>query len=116
MKRRLFDIGKMRHRFSVYAVTRVDDGSGGFDRSDPSGNTKINDYWGFIEPVLSHERQWGEQFTEKTTHSCWLRYNTLVKPGMIIRYDNVDYYIETAYDPHNRKEFLLLGLREGGPL
>lgn len=114
-KRRLFDIGRMRHRVSIYVVTRTDDGSGGFDREDPSGATKLNDYWAHIAPVTARERQWGEQFTEVTTHACWLRYNELVKPGMILRYRNVDYYIEQAYDPDNLQEWLLLALREGGP-
>lgn len=116
MKNRLFDIGKLRHRVSLYAVDRQDDGSGGFDRQDPSGATKIQDYWARIEPVSARERQWGDQFTEVTTHKCWLRYNTLVQQGMVLRYRNVDYYIEQAYDPDNTQEWLFLTLREGGPM
>ena len=116
MKSRMFDIGKLRHRVSLYAVTREDDGSGGFDRADPSGATKIQDYWANLEPVSAKERQWGEQFTEVTTHKCWLRYNTLVQQGMILRYRNVDYYIEQVYDPDNLQEWLFLTLREGGPM
>ena len=115
MKRRLFDLGKMRHRVSVYVVDRDDDGSGGFDRQDPSGGTKLGDFWAHIAPVSAKERQWGEQFTEETTHHCWLRHNTLIEPGMILRFRNVDYYIEQAYDPDNLQEFLFLTLREGGP-
>lgn len=113
---RLFDIGKLRHRVSIYAVTRKDDGAGGFERQDPSGATKINDYWANIEPVSAKERQWGEQFTELTTHKCWLRYNPLVTEGMILRFRNVDYYVEQVYDPDNRQEWLILTLREGGPM
>jgi head-tail adaptor len=117
-KRRLFDIGHMRHRISVYTVTRVDDGSGGFDRSDPSEATKIGDYWAHVQPVTARERQWGEQFTEVTTHTCWLRYHDAVASleGGILRFRGVDYYIEQAYDPDNLKNFLVLTLREGGPL
>lgn len=116
MKRK-FDIGKMRHRVSLYATTRVDDGAGGFTRSDPSGATKIDDYWANVEPVSAKERQWGEQFTEITTHKCWLRYNTLIadQEGMILRFRNVDYYVESIYDPDQLQEFLMLTLREGGP-
>lgn len=117
MKNRLFDIGKVRHRVSLFFVNRKDDGSGGFDREDPIDNeiAPLN-LWARIEPVSAKERQWGEQFTEVTTHKCWLRYNTLVQQGMILRYRNVDYYIEQAYDPDNTQEWLFLTLREGGPM
>jgi SPP1 family predicted phage head-tail adaptor len=115
-KRRLFDIGRMRHRVSVFHVNREDDGSGGFDRKDPVDN-EVGPLvlWAHIQPVTGRELQWGEQFTEVTTHACWLRYNVLVQPGMILRFRNVNYYIEQAYDPDNLQEFLLLTLREGGP-
>lgn len=119
-KNRLFDIGKMRHRIAIYATDRREDGSGGFDRNDPSGADLIGRFWGYIKPVSAKERQWGEQFTEVTTHTCWLRYNTIIKEGMILRRlfrdRHVDYYVEQIYDPTNLQEFLVLNLREGGPL
>lgn len=118
-KRRLFDIGKMRHRIAVYGISRTEDGSGGFDRSDPSNTTLIMRFWGHIRPVSTRERQWGEQFTEVVTHVCWLRYNTLITEGMSVRRNFADrqqnYYVEGVYDPDNLKEFLVLMLREGGP-
>lgn len=114
---RLFDLGKMRHRVSLYTVTRVDDGAGGFVRQDPaSAPTLIGTFWARVDPVSAKERQWGEQFTELTTHQCWLRYNAAVVPGMILRFRGVDYYVETVYDPTNLGEFLMMNLREGGPL
>lgn len=120
MKRRLFDIGKMRHRIAIYAISRIEDGSGGYDRTDPSGPDLIGRYWCYIEPVGARERQWGEQFTELTTHRCWLRYNPLLKEGMTLRRTIgsaiVDYYLESLYDPNNLQEFHLAMLREGGPL
>lgn len=119
MKKRKFDIGKMRHRIRIYATTRIEDGSGGYDRTDPSGADLIGAYWCHIEPVSAREIQWGEQFTEVVTHSCWLRYNRLIKEGMTVRRvigsEHVDFYVEKLYDPDNLKEWLLLGLREGGP-
>jgi hypothetical protein len=45
MKNRLFDIGKMRHRVTLYTVTRVDDGAGGFERQDPSVPTELGTFW-----------------------------------------------------------------------
>jgi head-tail adaptor len=120
MKKRMFDLGKMRHRIKVYATNRVDDGSGGFDRSDPSGADLIGEFWCHIAPVTSRERQWGEQYTELTTHIAWLRYNSLLKEGMTLRRiisdTTVDYYLERMIDPNNLREFSLLMLREGGPL
>lgn len=119
-KNRLFDLGKMRHRIRAYTPTRQDDGSGGFDRQDPSAGTLIGTYWSYIRPVSSRERQWGEQFTERTSHVCWLRYNTSLTEGMIIQRDvggtTINYYVECLYDPDNLQEFHMLMLREGGPL
>lgn len=119
--RRRFDIGQMRHRIRVYATTRVDDGAGGFTRTDPSGADLIGKYWGHIEPINYRERQWGEQFTELTTHICWLRYNSLIKEGMTLmrtqRNANIEYYVQNAFDPDNgMNEYLMLALREGGPM
>jgi SPP1 family predicted phage head-tail adaptor len=116
MKNRLFDIGKMRHRVTLYTVTRVDDGAGGFERQDPSVPTELGTFWARVDPVSAKERQWGEQFTELTTHQCWLRYNAAVLPGMILRHKGADHYIESVYDPDNLKEFIFLTLREGGPM
>ena len=116
MKRRLFDIGKMRQRVSLYTVTRTDDGAGGFTRTDPSAGTLIGTYWGNIDPVSARERQWGEQFTELTTHVCWLRWRSDVYETGIVRCSGVDYYVEKAYDPDRLKEFIVMTLREGGPL
>ena len=119
-KRRLFDLGKMRHRIKVYATNRVDDGSGGYDRSDPSGADHIGDFWCHIEPVTSRERQWGEQYTEQTTHRCWLRYNSLLKEGMTLRRvigsTVVDYYLESMTNPDETRQYHMLMLREGGPM
>lgn len=120
MRRRSFDIGKMRHRVSVYATNREMDSSGGFDRTDPSSADLIGKYWCHIEPVSARERQWGEQYTEVVTHRCWLRYNSLLQEGMalrrIIRGLAVDYYLESLVDPDNLQQWHMLMLREGGPL
>lgn len=124
-KGRLFDIGKMRHRIAIYGIDRRPDGSGGFTRNDidgrgnPDGAGLIGRFWAYIKPVSAKERQWGEQFTELTTHVCWLRYNTLIKEGMTLRRlfsdRQIDYYIEGMYDPDNLQKFWVLNLREGGP-
>lgn len=120
MKSRMFDLGKMRHRIKIYNTVRVDDGSGGFDRGDPSPETLLATRWCHIEPVSARQRQWGEQYTELTTHACWLRYDEQLDDGMtvgrVINGTEVFYYVETAFDPDNLQEFTLLNLREEGPL
>lgn len=119
-EQRKFDVGKMRHRIAVYAINRQDDEHGGFDRNDPTGGDLIGRFWCKIYPVMGMERQWGEQFTEVTTHMCWLRYNSLLKEGMLLRRiltdQTIDYYLERLVDPSNLKEFHVAMLREGGPL
>ena len=120
MRARKFDVGQLRHRVAIYSSNRVSDGAGGFDRSDPSGADLIGCYWCNIQPVTARERQWGEQFTEQTTHTCWLRYNVLIKEGMTLTRTVGDtlisYYLEGLFDPDNMMEWYLLTLREGGPL
>jgi len=120
MKTRKFDIGKMRHRIRVYNVDQVDDGSGGFDRGDPDPSDLLTTVWCHIEPVTARERQWGEQYTELTTHRCWLRYNDQLAEGQTWQRDvggtTINYYVEQLYDPDNLQEFHLAMLREGGPM
>lgn len=120
MKSRLFDIGKMRHRIKIYNTVRADDGSGGFDREDPAPDNLYATRWGHIEPVSARQRQWGEQYTEVTTHVCWLRHDATITDGMtlgrVINGTEVFYYVEGTFDPDNLQQFTLCNLREGGPL
>jgi head-tail adaptor len=120
MKRRLFDLGRMRQRVKIYNTTRVEDQSGGFDRSDPSADTLLGTYWAHVEPVSARQREWGEQYTEVTSHVAWLRYDTQLTDGMtigrVINAVEVFYYVEGCYDPNNLQEFTLLTLRQGGPM
>ena len=70
--------------------------------------------------MTARQRQWGEQYTELTTHVCWLRYDSQLIDGMalgrVVGGTEVFYYVESTYDPNNLQEFSLLILREGGPL
>lgn len=120
-KRRLFDLGKMRHRVEIHDITRTEDDSGGFDRGDPSAASLLGEVWCHIQPISAKEKEWGGQFTELTSHVAWLRYNTSLSEGQTLRYVQVnggpiDYYVETLFDPDRTKQFHILGLREGGPL
>lgn len=120
-RRRLFDLGKMRQRVRVHEITRVEDGSGGFDRQDPAPATLIGTYWGCLEPVVSREAQWGEAFTEQTTHYCWLRCRSTIKPGQTAVIDTPKlgtryFYIESVLNPDVQGRYIMLMLREGGPL
>lgn len=110
------DVGKMRHRISVYTITQVDDGNGGFERSDPSTATRIAFVWANVESISSREQQWGMKFQEVVTHKVLVRYNAAFLAGQQLRHDNRPYYIVSIVDPDQRKEFMVLMCREGGPM
>lgn len=110
------DIGKMRHRVVVYAITQVDDGNGGFTRSDPSPATEIATIWADVQPISAREQQWGMKYQEVVTHRVITRYNALVLAGYPVKHDNRYLYIVDIVDTDQRKEFMTLICRDGGPL
>ena len=110
------DIGKMRHRVIVYAITQVDDGNGGFERSDPSVPTEIATVWANVQPMSAREQQWGMKFQEVVTHKILTRYNAAFLSGQQLRHDGKPFYIVSIVDTDQRKEFMTLMCREGGPM
>lgn len=109
------DVGALRQRVSIYNITRVDDGAGGFTRSDPSGGTLIGTFWANLKPVGAKEITQASQHVERVTHMALVRYNSAFQDGQTLRHRGVDMYIVSVVDPDNLKEWLRLLLREGGP-
>jgi len=110
------DVGKMRHRLTIYAITQVDDGNGGFTRSDPSVLTEIATVWGDIQPISAREQQWGMKYQDVVTHRANIRFDARFLPGQQLRHDGKPFYIVTIVDTDQRKEFMTLMCREGGPM
>ncbi len=113
--RRKVDIGQMRHRVIVYDTTRVEDDAGGFDRKDPSDETKIATVWADVTPVSARERTWGGQHVENVTHKVLVRYNPLFQGGQTIVHKWEPMYVISVVDPDQLEEWMYLMVREGGP-
>lgn len=110
------DIGKMRHRIIVYAITQVDDGNGGFERSDPSVPTEIATVRANVYPMSAREQTWGMKYQEVVTHKVLIRYNAAFLAGQQLSHDGKLLYIVSIVDTDQRKEFMTLMCREGGPM
>lgn len=115
MKGLRYDIGKFRHLVTLHEVTRVDDGSGGFTRTDPSEATVLGQLWAEIEPVSSKEIRLGNKLEDQTTHRITVRWRNDIRQGQLIMYGSRQFYILTVTNPSEIRDFLELSCREGGP-
>ncbi len=109
------DVGHLRQRITFYNTTRVDDGAGGFTRSDPSGATEIGTFWAKIEPASTREITRAQQHEESISHKVLVRYNAAFTDGQTIKHRGNFMYVVTVVDPTHKKEWLHLMVREGGP-
>lgn len=104
------NIGGMRHVVSVKMIDRTEDGYGGFAKDNPVKDPVRAS----IEPATSSEQYRYSQLQQIVTHKVTMRYRTDVKEGMLLGHDGRDLYIVAAYDPDQRKRFLVCMCREGG--
>lgn len=125
------NLGRMRHRLTLMAVTRVQDEGGGFARAD----AVVANVWGRITTVGALEANTYSQLQERVTHKALIRFRTDVDQGSTVYWlntgatepavastatpDGIALYVLTAVDadPDGRpREFLELTLRQGGNL
>lgn len=116
------NLGKMRHRFLIKTVTRVQDEGGGYARADTNGA----EVWGRIRTVGALEANTYAQLQERVTHKAVIRWRSDLNQGSTIVWKrpasqggNLSLYVITAHDDdpdHHPGEFLALMLREGGNL
>ena len=110
------DIGALRQRVTIYNTTRVEDGAGGFTRSDPSEATKIGTYWANIKPVKAKQITQAEQHVEVVTHEVLVRHNAAFADGQTLIHRSRTMFIVTVVDPDQKQEWMKLMVREGGPV
>lgn len=66
----MIDIGKMRHRVSIYNPDVVDDLAGG----PAAAGTLLREVWAAIEPMSSRELAYMAQQQIRATHKITIRY------------------------------------------
>jgi SPP1 family predicted phage head-tail adaptor len=107
-------MGKWRHRIRFHNPTRVDDGAGGYSRSDPSSGTLAVEAWGHVEADKASEVFRGFRHDESVQYVVTVRYNVLIKDGCVIEWDGRQFHGQTVVDPDGLKQFLVIAMREKG--
>lgn len=80
MARRKRSIGRMRHRLTIMALTRSDDGGGGSSRADAVSAT----VWARVELASVKEVAAYSQLQQRTTHSVLIRQRDDVRQGSTV--------------------------------
>lgn len=127
------NLGRMRHRLTLMAVTRTQDDGGGYARAD----VVLANVWARITTIGALEANTYSQLQERVTHKAMIRWRDDVAQGQTAVWlpqgtveadepdpgdaapDGTALYIVTAVDadPDGRPgEFMNLICREGGNL
>jgi SPP1 family predicted phage head-tail adaptor len=94
---------------------RVDDGGGGFDRQDQLLAT----VWSDIRPATSKEVYQAQKLEMHITHVVVIRYIPTVLQGGYVKTvlePSRKLYVTRVVDADNRRRFLTVWVREGGPV
>lgn len=101
-------ISDLRHRVTIQASIRTDDGGGG-------GTVEWIDegrIWAHVEPLSGFQRLKAEQLEATLTHSVTIRYRADVLAGMRFNYGGRLLLIHTAIDEDERRRWLVLMCEE----
>lgn len=116
--------GQFRDELTLKLANRVDDGAGGFTRSDNDPSTELNPadkvwanvslYNGMMGSTAETYKE--AQLQQRATHKVEIRYRSDVSQGDNFLFDGRQFYIMAVRDPTERKERLHLYAREGGAI
>lgn len=95
-------IGDLRHRLSIEAPVRNDDGLGGSD----AAWAEMAVVWAAVRPISGSERERADQFAGRLTHEIWIRYRDDIRPEMRFRFTARTFEIRAVIDPGERRRFL----------
>ncbi len=95
-------IGDLRHRLSLEAAAREDDGCGG------AVETWLEQaqVWAAVRPMGGNEREAADQLAGRVTHEVWLRWREGVRPDMRFRFAARIFEIRAVIDADERRRFL----------
>lgn len=112
MPRRKRFIGRMRHLVQIKNVVRTEDEGGGFARADTNGDQ----VWVDIQPITASEVYRYQRLHQETTHALIARKHSGFETGVTVTYGARSFYVLTVVDEDQRGEFVVVLVREGGPL
>lgn len=95
-------IGKLRHRLSLEAASRTEDGGGGAI----SSWTEVVRLWGAVEAVSGREAIAADRVSGHVDDLVTIRYREGVTPGMRFRRGPQLFHITAVMDKDGRKRFL----------
>lgn len=114
-------IGNLRHRVELVGIGRIDDGAGGYTRSDTVAAT----VWADIKPVSWSQQMRAERLEQRITHVITIRWRADLASGFgpeaRVRFQDKggrvrELSVQTVVDPKEQRRWLELQCLEGGPL
>jgi SPP1 family predicted phage head-tail adaptor len=109
MLTRFFDAGQLTARLDLESAVETPDGQGGVTRS----HTVAASLWARIEPVADTVAETGGVERQTITHRIWIRWSSVVQPGMRFRKGARLFVIRTLHDPDETGRFLVCRVTEG---
>jgi SPP1 family predicted phage head-tail adaptor len=101
-------IGELRHRVRLEAAVDAPDGAGGFARSF----TPIANLWARITPSGAREDFVEQRAEQATTHIVTIRWRGDVTKDMRFVHRGRRLRIQSAFDPDERRRFLVCQCEE----
>lgn len=95
-------IGDLRHRLSLEAVSREDDGCGG---AVETWQEHI-ELWAAVRPLSGGEAEAADQLAGRVTHEVWVRWRDGVRPDMRFRFGTRTFEVRAVIDVGERRRFL----------
>jgi SPP1 family predicted phage head-tail adaptor len=96
-------IGRLRHRLTLEAASRADDGGGGA----VSSWAELAELWGAVEAATGKETVAADRVTGRTGYQIIIRYRDDVTPAMRFRRGEEAFDILAALDKDGRRRFLV---------
>ena len=96
-------IGRLRHRLTLEAASRADDGGGGA----VSSWEEVAELWGAVEASTGKETVAADRVTGQAGFQIIIRYRDDVTPAMRFRRGAEAFHILAALDKDGRRRFLV---------
>ena len=94
--------GALRHKLTIEAATRTDDGGGGAE----VGWHPVGEAWAEIVPLSGKEELTAEKRTSRLVHTVTLRWRADLAPTHRLRHGPRVLEIEAVLDPDGRRRWL----------
>ena len=96
-------IGRLRHRLTLEASSRADDGGGGA----VSTWEELAELWGAVEAAMGKEAVAADRVSGQVGYQIIIRYRDDVTPAMRFRRGTEAFHILAALDKDGRRRFLV---------